>query len=275
MNKQIDKIIIDALHEDIPTIDVTTDNLFTNEISEGYFIAKESGILSGVKVMKRVFELVDENVYVKVLNHDSEEVEKGDIIALISGLSKSILKGERVALNLMQRMSGIATLTNSFVKEITNVTTKILDTRKTTPNLRVIEKMAVIHGGGINHRFSLSDQVMIKDNHIKAAKSITNAVNIVKSKIDPKIKIEVEVENFEQFLEAVATECDIIMLDNMDNDLTSKCVIENNGRKLIEASGNMVLSRIKEVSETNVDFISVGALTHSYKAMDISLKFNN
>lgn len=274
MNKQIDKIILDALQEDIPTIDVTTDNLFTDEVSEGFFIAKENGVLSGIKVMKRVFELVDENVYIKVLKNDSEKVEKGDIIALISGYSKSILKGERVALNLMQRMCGIATLTNSFVEEITNKKTKILDTRKTTPNLRVIEKMAVVHGGGINHRFSLSDQVMIKDNHIKAAKSITNAVKIIKEKVDPQIKVEVEVENFEQFLEALTTECDIIMLDNMSNELTSKCVIENKGKKLLEASGNMVLSRIKEVSETNVDFISVGALTHSYKAMDISLKFN-
>ncbi|MFK5882986.1 MAG: carboxylating nicotinate-nucleotide diphosphorylase [Candidatus Izemoplasma sp.] len=275
MDQRIIKIIKDAIKEDIPTIDITTDNLFSNEISEGYFIAKEDGILSGVKVMQEVFNIIDENVYVKILNSDSEFVEKGDIIALIGGSTKSILKGERVALNLMQRMSGIATLTKSFVDEITNGKTKILDTRKTTPNLRVIEKMAVLDGGGINHRLSLSDQVLIKDNHIKSAKSITNAVNIIKSKVAPTIKIEVEVENYEQFIEALTTECDIIMLDNMSNELMSKCVERNNGLKLLEASGNMVLDRIKEVSETNVDFISVGALTHSYKAMDISLKFNN
>ena len=196
MNEQIDKIIYDALEEDIPTIDVTTDNLFRNELSEGVFIAKEDGILSGVKVMQRVFEILDDEIYIKVINGDGVFVEKGDIIAIITGHTKSILKGERIALNLMQRMSGVATLTRKFVNEISNDTTKILDTRKTTPNLRVLEKMAVVHGGGVNHRFSLSDQVMLKDNHIKTAGSITKAVNIVKSKVDHNIKIEVEVETF-------------------------------------------------------------------------------
>ncbi|MCK5761409.1 MAG: carboxylating nicotinate-nucleotide diphosphorylase [Candidatus Izimaplasma sp.] len=273
MDTRIDKIITDALVEDIPTIDITTDNLFSNEKSEGIFIAKQDGVLSGIMIMKRVFELVDKNVYIKVLNNDGSHVETGDIIAIISGRTASILKGERVALNLMQRMSGIATLTDLFVKEIGKLDTKILDTRKTTPNLRLIEKMAVVHGGGINHRFSLSDQVMIKDNHIKSAGSITKAVEIIKSKVDQHIKIEVEVETFEQFLEAIRTDCDIVMLDNMNNELTRKCVLANND-KLLEASGNMILSRIKGVAETGVDFISVGALTHSYKSMDISLKFN-
>jgi len=273
MNEKIDKIIMNALKEDIPTIDITTDNLFTDEVSEGVFIAKENGVLSGINVMKRVFELVDENIYIKIINNDGAHVENGDIIAIISGRTASILKGERVALNLVQRMSGIATLTNLFVNELGDFDARILDTRKTTPNLRIIEKMAVVHGGGINHRFSLSDQVMIKDNHIKSVGSIKKAVEIIKSKVDHNIKIEVEVENYEQFLEAINTDCDIIMLDNMNNDLTRKCVLANNN-KLIEASGNMVLSRIKEVAETGVDFISVGALTHSYKSMDISLKFN-
>lgn len=274
MDTRIDKIIIDALKEDIPTIDITTDNLFTNETSEGIFIAKQNGVLSGVLVMKRVFELLDKNVYIKVINSDGTYVENGDIIAIISGKTASILKGERVALNLMQRMSGIATLTSLFVKAVGHFNAKILDTRKTTPNLRVIEKIAVLHGGGINHRFSLSDQVMIKDNHIRSAGSITSAVEIIRNKIDHNIKIEVEVEDFNQFLEALDTKCDIIMLDNMDNALTRKCVLANSGNKLIEASGNMILSRIREVAQTGVDFISVGALTHSYKSMDISLKFN-
>jgi len=273
MNKNIDTIITNALHEDIPTIDVTTDNLFTDELSEGSFIAKENGVVSGIKVMRRVFQILDPEVYIKIINTDGSYVEKGDIIAIISGKSRSILKGERVALNLMQRMCGIATLTRQFVDQIKNGHTKILDTRKTTPNLRIIEKMAVLDGGGINHRFSLSDQVMIKDNHINAAGSITRAVEIIKSKIDHNIKIEVEVETFDQFLEAIETDCDIIMLDNMDNDLMRLCVESNKG-KLLEASGNMVLNRIHGVSETGVDFISVGALTHSYMAMDISLKFN-
>ena len=274
MDSRIDNIIKNALKEDIPTIDITSDNLFNNETSEGVFIAKQNGILSGVQVMVRVFQILDDSIFIKVLNDDSEQVEKGDIIAIISGKTSSILKGERVALNLMQRMSGIASLTNLFVNEIGQYNAKILDTRKTTPNLRVLEKMSVVHGGGINHRFCLSDQVMIKDNHIKSAGSITQAVKIIKSKVDQNIKIEVEVETFDQFIEATKTDCDIIMLDNMDNDLMSKCVLANNG-KLLEASGNMELNRIKGVAKTGVDFISVGALTHSYKAMDISLKFNN
>jgi len=273
MNKIIDKIINDALLEDIPTIDITTDNLFTDEVSEGVFIAKEDGVLSGIKVMKRVFELLDDTVYIKVINVDGAKVEKGDLIAIISGKTKSILKGERIALNLMQRMSGVATLTRSFVDKIKNDHTKILDTRKTTPNLRVIEKQAVLDGGGINHRFSLSDQVMIKDNHIKTAGSITRAVEIIKSKVDQSIKIEVEVENYDMFLEAIETDCHIIMLDNMSNELMRKCVLNNKG-KLLEASGNMTVDRITDVADTGVDFISVGALTHSYKSMDISLKFN-
>ncbi len=273
MNKIIDKIIIDALKEDIPTIDVTTDNLFTNEQSEGFFVAKENGVLSGVSVMQRVFNIIDDSVIVKVINFDGTYVESGDLIAIISGKSASILKGERVALNLMQRMSGVASLTRKFVEEVDNSRTKILDTRKTTPNLRILEKMAVVHGGGINHRMSLSDQVMIKDNHIKAAGSITKAVEIIKSKIDQDIRIEVEVENYDQFLEAIKTDCDIVMLDNMSNELMRKCVI-NNDNKLLEASGNMTLDRIKSVSQTEVDFISVGALTHSYSSMDISLKFS-
>lgn len=273
MNKIIDKIILDALKEDIPTIDVTTDNLFQDQMSEGMFFAKENGVLSGVDVMKRVFELVDDTIYLKIINGDGTFVEKGDLIAVISGKARSILKGERVALNLMQRMSGVATLTKKFVDCVNNTHTKILDTRKTTPNLRVLEKQAVVHGGGINHRMSLSDQVMIKDNHIKAAGSITDAVRIVKEKIDHNIKIEVEVETYDQFLEAIQTECDIIMLDNMSNELMRKCVL-NNTNKLLEASGNMTLDRISSVSDTGVDFISVGALTHSYTSLDISLKFS-
>jgi nicotinate-nucleotide pyrophosphorylase (carboxylating) len=273
MNEKIDKIIYDALEEDIPTIDVTTDNLFRNEISEGAFIAKEDGVLSGIKVMKRVFQILDDEIYIKVINDDGDYVEKGNIIAIIKGHTRSILKGERIALNIVQRMSGVATLTRKFVSEISNNHTKILDTRKTTPNLRILEKQAVLDGGGINHRMNLSEQVMLKDNHIKSAGSITKAVEIVKSKVDQTIKIEVEVETFDQFIEATQTKCDIIMLDNMSNTLMKKCV-EYNNDKLLEASGNMTIDRIKSVSETGVDFISVGALTHSYTALDISLKFS-
>jgi len=273
MNEKIDKIIYDALEEDIPTIDVTTDNLFSDEVSEGVFVAEDDGVLSGIRVMKRVFEILDDEIYVKVINGDGVYVEKGDIIAIIKGHTKQILKGERIALNIVQRMSGVATLTKKFVDEINNNHTKILDTRQTTPNLRILEKQAVLDGGGINHRMNLSDQVMLNDNHIKIAGSIKRAVDIVKSKIDQSIKIEVKVKTFDQFLEAIQTNCDIIMLSNMKNDLVRKCV-EYNTDKLLEASGNMTIDRIKSVSETGVDFISVAVLTHSYTALDISLKFS-
>lgn len=269
----ISKLVEDALKEDIPTIDITSDYLLTDEIYSGKFIAKGDGIISGIDLMIETFRLVDSSLKINVLVNDGDVVNVGDVIANIEGLALSILKGERVALNFMQRMSGIATLTSLYVRETKDTNTCILDTRKTTPNLRYIEKLAVTHGGGKNHRYSLSDQVMIKDNHIKAIGSITKAVNIIKSKIDSKILIEVEIENIEQFKEALTTDCNIIMLDNMSNELMSKCVKLNNGLKKLEASGNMSINRIADVAATGVDYISVGALTHSYTSLDISLKF--
>ncbi len=269
----IDKIIINALEEDMPTGDITTDNLIPDgHISHAKFIAKEEGIISGVEVVKRTFELIGGSFNLKFNVKDGDKVKPYDIIATIDGDTKTILKGERVSLNLIQRMSGIATVANKYVNELVG-NCKILDTRKTTPGLRYIEKMAVVHGGATNHRYSLSDMVMLKDNHIDAAGSITKAVEIVKSKVN--CKIEVEVETKEQFLKALATDCDIIMLDNMSNELTLECVKLNNHKKKLEASGNMTLDRIKEVSSLGVDFISVGALTHSPKALDISLKFHD
>lgn len=270
--KVIDEIIINALKEDMPNGDVTTDNIIpNNHQSKAKFIAKEDGVISGIEVCKKVFELVGGAFEFVSFVKDGQSVKNGEIIATIAGDTKTILKGERVALNLLQRMCGIATQTSKYVAKLEG-NTQILDTRKTTPNLRYLEKKAVKDGGGTNHRYCLSDQVMIKDNHIDAVGSITKAVEMVYGKVD--CKIEVEVESFEQFLEAVKTPCDIIMLDNMSNDLTRKCVLENNGRKKIEASGNMTLDRIKEVSLLGVDYISVGALTHSVKSMDISLKFH-
>lgn len=272
MNKIIDDIIKNALLEDMPTGDITTDNLIPDKHqSNAKFIAKEAGIISGINVCKRVFELIGGNFDMKILIQDGQSCQKGDLIATISGDTKTILKGERIALNLLQRMSAIATNTNKYASQLVG-NCKILDTRKTTPNLRILEKKAVLDGKGTNHRYCLSDQVMIKDNHIDAVGSITKAVDLVYGKVN--CKIEVEVETFEQFLEAINTPCDIIMLDNMSNELMSKCVKENNGRKLLEASGNMTLERIKEVSALGVDYISVGALTHSVNAMDISLKFH-
>lgn len=273
MNLEIvDKIIKDALYEDMPAGDVTTDNLIPNgHQSHARFIAKEEGIISGCEVVRRVFELVGGSFELDFKVKDGDMVKPYDLIATLDGDTKTILKGERVALNLFQRMSGIATTTKKYTKELVG-NTKILDTRKTTPNLRYLEKLAVTHGGGTNHRYCLSDMAMLKDNHIDAAGGITKAVSIIKPKVS--CKIEVEVETLEQFKEALNTECDIIMLDNMSNELMKECVILNNHKKELEASGNMTVERIKEVSSIGVDYISVGALTHSPKALDISLKFH-
>ncbi len=269
---KVDKIIKEALNEDMPTGDVTTDNLIPDgHQSKAMFIAKEDGVISGVEVVKRVFELLGGKVNIKFYKKDGDKVSKLDTIAKIEGDTKTILKGERVALNLFQRMSGIATITNKFVSKVKG-NTKILDTRKTMPGLRYLDKLAVTHGGGTNHRYSLSDMVMLKDNHIDAVGGITEAVRLIKPKVN--VKIEVEVETLAQFKEALDTECDIIMLDNMSLDLMKECVKLNNHKKLLEASGNMSLDRIEDVSSTGVDFISVGAITHSVKALDISLKFH-
>ncbi|MGL4948920.1 MAG: carboxylating nicotinate-nucleotide diphosphorylase [Anaeroplasmataceae bacterium] len=273
MNNIIDQIIINALNEDMPNGDITTDNIFDDSfISKANLVCKENGILSGIDVFVRTFELVSKNTKITTFFKNGDSIIKSDVIATIEGKTSDILKSERVALNILQRMCGIATITNQYVSEVVG-NTKILDTRKTTPNLRVLEKKAVLDGGAVNHRSSLSDMVMLKDNHIKACGSITNAVIKVKSKVESNIKVEVEVETLEEFKEALTTDCDVIMLDNMNNELMYECVKLNNKIKKLEASGNMTLDRIKEVSKLGVDFISVGALTHSVKALDISLKF--
>lgn len=269
---KIDKIIKDALYEDMPEGDVTTDNLIPDgHQSKAMLIAKANGIVSGIEVFRRVFELVGGRCNIKFYKKNGDKVSRMEKIALIEGDTKTILKGERVALNLFQRMCGIATETSKYVAKVTG-NTKILDTRKTMPGLRYLDKLAVTHGGGTNHRYSLSDMVMLKDNHIDAAGGITEAVRLVKPHVN--CKIEVEVETLEQFKEALNTECDIIMLDNMSLELMAECVKLNNHKKMLEASGNMNLDRVEEVSKTGVDFISVGAITHSVKALDISLKFH-
>lgn len=268
----IRKIIEGALEEDMPKGDITTDNIVTEEqTSKGFFIAKEDGVIAGVEYVRNVFEIIGGNYKLDFMVKDGERVSKGQVIGIIEGSTRTILKGERVALNLMQRMSGIATLTRKYVDATKGLAT-ILDTRKTTPNLRYIERAAVRMGGASNHRYCLSDMVLIKDNHIEAAGSITEAVKRVYGKIG-SAKIEVEVETLEQFKEALATPCDVIMLDNMDNDVMKECINLNKGAKMLEASGNMTLERIPSVAELGVNFISVGALTHSALALDISLKF--
>ncbi|MDE7094972.1 MAG: carboxylating nicotinate-nucleotide diphosphorylase [Anaeroplasmataceae bacterium] len=273
MKTEIIDIITRALKEDMPTGDITTDNLIPDgHQSTAYFIAKEDGIVSGVEVVEEVFKAVGGSFNLSFNVKSGDQVKNKQLIGTVEGDTKTILKAERVSLNLLQRMSGIATTTHTYVEKLQG-NCKILDTRKTTPNLRILEKQAVKDGGGTNHRYCLSDMVMIKDNHIDAVGSITKAVALAKEKTKG-VQIEVEVETFEQFLEALNTECDIIMLDNMSNELMLKCVLKNNHLKKLEASGNMNLNRIEEVSKLGVDFISVGALTHSVKSLDISLKFH-
>lgn len=264
-----------SIEEDLGQGDVTTDPIFTTEVTSAKLVAKEAGIIAGVDVFKQVFAVVDESVKVDFTVNDGAVVTVGQVIASIEGLTKSILHAERVALNLIQRMSGVATLTSKYVAEVKNDKTKIYDTRKTTPMLRPFEKEAVVIGGGANHRYNLGDQVLIKDNHIAAAGSITKAVELTNN-ANPEIYIEVECENLQQVKECLDTKLvDIIMLDNMSNQMMAEAVALIDGECIVEASGNMTIARIGEVSELGVDRISVGNLTHSYTSLDISLKMED
>ena len=272
--QMLDKIILNALDEDVGTGDITTESTIPEDrVAHGLYKAKESGVLCGVGVAKRVFELIDPSIEFKAFKKDGDLIEKGEIIAEVHGKATGVLTGERVGLNLMQRMSGIATRTAEAVKQVEGTNAKICDTRKTTPGLRVIEKYAVKVGGGTNHRFNLADGILIKDNHIVAAGSITAAVRAARANAPHTLKIEVEVETFDELDEALAAGADIIMLDNMSCEDMKKAVGIVNGRALTEASGNMGDRDLKEVASCGVDLISIGALTHSVRALDISLKF--
>ncbi len=275
INKDIIKDFIKrSIAEDIGTGDITTQCTVPDGTQvKGRFIAKESGVLCGLEIAREVFNYADESIVYECSFKDGDTVQKGDIIALISGDAASILTSERLALNLMQKMSGIATNTHYAVKQVEGYKAKITDTRKTTPGLRVFEKYAVKTGGGSNHRFNLADGVLIKDNHIKAAGSITNAITSARLNAPHTLKIEVEVETIEQLNEALEAGADIIMLDNMDNETMTQAVSITGGRAILEASGNMGEKDLKAVAATGVDIISIGALTHSVKALDISLKF--
>jgi len=269
----IDRVIELSLEEDLWSGDITTDNLgIENKISSSYLVAKENGILAGIEIAKKVFKKIDETVNFKALKKDGDKLFAGDKIAEISGKSVSILKAERVALNFLQRMSGIATLTNEFVKRIAPFKAKLLDTRKTTPMLREFEKYAVRIGGGYSHRFGLYDMVMLKENHIRAVGSISKAVERIKKNIF-SYKIEVEVTNLKELEEAAQCGVDRIMLDNMSLSEMRKAVEKFSGKVELEASGNVTLKTIGKIAETGVDFISSGSLTHSYKSFDISLLF--
>ena len=274
MDKKIIELIKQALIEDGYDNDVTTFNLINKDMMlSGSFIVKATGVVSGIDVAKEVFRQINPKIKMEILKDNGTFVNRGDVIASIEGPMRDILRGERVALNFLQRMSGIAATTAKFVQELAGTECKILDTRKTTPLLRVLERQAVRDGGGMNHRYNLSDQVLIKDNHIAAIGSIEKAVEMVRKSVGKTMKIEVEVETKEEFLEALGTSADIIMLDNMNNELMKELVEINNHSKKIEASGNMELKRVRSVAHLGVDYISVGALTHSYKSLDISLKF--
>ena len=270
----LDDFLLAALHEDIGTGDVTTNSCIPEEtVSEGTFIAKESGVICGLGVVAHLYKLLDENVRITPFVNDGSFVVPGDVIARISGPARSILTGERTALNLLQRMCGIATKTAEAVHTVSGTGVDIVDTRKTAPGMRALDKYAVRCGGGTNHRFNLAGGILIKDNHITAAGGIKKAVSLAQFGCPHTLKIEVETETLEQVEEALDAGADIIMLDNMTPAMITQAVKLINGRALIEASGNMGERDLNTVAETGVDFISIGALTNSVKAMDISLRF--
>ncbi len=274
LDLNLNDLIERSLKEDVGTGDITTlSTIDAKKEITGRFLAKEDGILCGMDVVRAVFAFVDPKILLTAYKEDGDSVKKGEVIAEIAGLARSILTGERLALNLLQHMSGIATRTHEAVEKVKGTGARIADTRKTTPGLRVLEKYAVKCGGGSNHRFNLADGVLIKDNHIEAAGGITNAVNMARANIPHTLKIEVEIETFEELEEALRAGADIIMLDNMSYDDMKKAVEIVDGRAVTEASGNMGEKDLRRVAETGVDLISIGALTHSVKALDISLKF--
>lgn len=269
----VDKLIMQALEEDI-----TSEDISTNAVMPGYqkgqveLICKQDGIVAGLNVFCRVFELLDDTVTFDMRAKDGNFVKSGDLMAVVTGDIRALLSGERTALNYLQRMSGIATYTNSIVKLLEGGKTTLLDTRKTTPNMRIFEKYAVKVGGGSNHRFNLSDGVMLKDNHIGAAGSITKAVQMAKAYASFVHKIEVEVENLDMVKEAVEAGADIIMLDNMSPEQMKEAIRIIDGRAETECSGNVTKENIQKILDVGVDYVSSGALTHSAPIMDISLK---
>ena len=274
--KKIKPVIDYALNEDLGGGDITTNFLIPVDLqAKATMVAKSSGVIAGLAVAEYVFKSLDEGILCKPYICDGDHVTKGDLILEISGSYRALLSGERLALNFLQRMSGIATMTDNYKCQLAGFEVKILDTRKTVPGLRLLDKYAVRMGGGTNHRIGLYDMVLIKDNHIKVAGGITNAVVQIKKSIRPGIKIEVETTTIAEVKEALAVGADIIMLDNMDNNTMKACVKIINKQAKVEASGNIMLERLKEVAETGVDFISIGALTHSVVALDISMNIES
>ena len=271
----INKLLDLGIEEDINTGDITTESIIPESMNAvATMTAKQEGVISGLEIVKMVYDRFQSDVVFTPYFKDGDAVKKGDVILKIEATYPTLLRGERLSLNLFQRMCGIATETAKYVKELAGTHTELLDTRKTAPGLRVLDKLAVKHGGGTNHRMGLYDMAMIKDNHIKMAGGITKAVEQVRARIAEGIKIEVETTNLDEVKEAIAAGADIIMLDNMSNEaMTEAVTIINAANKGIktEASGNMSIPRLIEVAATGVDYISVGALTHTVKAMDISM----
>ncbi len=269
----VDEQIAQWVKEDMNNGDITTEALIAEDLtSNSELIAKEDGIVAGLTVMQRVFLRLDREIDFEFLVQEGDRVNPGEVIARISGRTKTILQGERTALNILQRMSGVATETAKYVEALKGLKVRLVDTRKTTPGLRALEKYAVKIAGGYNHRFNLSEAVLIKDNHIQACGGIKAALKNTREKVPHTMKIEIEVETLEQLEEALNYEADIVLLDNMGTDKMKEAVLINKGRALLEASGNIGLHNLRKIAETGVDIISVGAITHSVKALDISLR---
>ncbi|MCP2618485.1 carboxylating nicotinate-nucleotide diphosphorylase [Candidatus Aminicenantes bacterium AC-335-A11] len=271
--KELENLIARALEEDVPQGDITSESIIPEDsVSKAQILAKEEGVLAGLDVALMVFQHIDPSIYFDKKFKDGDKFKEGDVLAILEGKTISILKGERIALNFLQRLSGIATLTNKFVEAVKGYNVKILDTRKTTPCLRKLEKYAVRKGGGENHRMSLSDMVLIKDNHLVVVGSIREAVERAREKVGDRLKIEVEVKNIEELKEVIEAGADIVMLDNMDISEIKKAVKIAKDEVFLEVSGKVTLDNVKKIAKTGIDFISIGMLTHSYKSIDISLE---
>lgn len=266
-----ERLIKLAMEEDVASGDLTTDNLIPAEIrKKAFMIAKAGGVVAGLPVAEMVFRKLDPTIAWNPEVQDGDHVHNGDILVRFEASYRALLTGERIALNFLQRMSGIATMSAQYVQAVSSYQTVILDTRKTVPGFRLLDKYAVKTGGASNHRIGLFDMVMIKDNHIEVAGGIMEAIGQIRKKIASGIRIEIETTTLEQVQEAIDAGADIIMLDNMDNETMAIAVKLINRRAKVEASGNMTMERLKEVAATGVDYISIGALTHSVKALDIS-----
>lgn len=273
MNLNVDNLILQALREDITSEDITTNSVMPEfKLGEVDLICKQDGVIAGLDVFKRVFELLDSNVTFDMQAKDGDTVTMGQHLGKITGGIRVLLEGERTALNYLQRMSGIATYTHSIAVLFEGSKTKLLDTRKTTPNMRVFEKYAVKVGGGYNHRYNLSDGILLKDNHIGAAGSVTKAVHMAQEYAPFVRKIEVECENLDMVAEAVEAGADIIMLDNMDKETMKEAIRIIGGRAKTECSGNVTKENVANLIDIGVDYISSGALTHSAPILDLSLK---